>query len=29
MSQAAPSERPEDRGYVKEIPSKSQHFGDW
>ena len=29
MSQAAPSERAEDRGFVKEIPSKSQHFGDW
>ena len=29
MAQAAPSEHPEDRGYVKEIPSKSEHFGDW
>jgi len=29
MSHPSVSQSAEDRGYVKEIPSKSQHFADW
>jgi prolyl-tRNA synthetase len=29
MSQPSVSQPAEDRGFVKEIPSKSQHFADW